>query len=149
MTEPQTPPEAPQDATEQGDPTPDSGDTAAASESGNREAARYRRRLRETESERDTMAQRLSVMQRAEAERLASSRLADGADLWHGVDLDSLLSEDGGVDADAVKAAVEGIIGQRPHYARRPPDLKQGQRGSVPKQETRPGAIFTRADKER
>ena len=48
-----------------------------------REAATYRRRLRDTESERDQLREQLDRLQRAEVERLASANgLAVPADVW-------------------------------------------------------------------
>lgn len=75
----------------------------------NREAAKWRRQLRETETERDSLRSRVEAMQRAEVERLAGDRLAKPESLWktEGVALADLLGEDGQVDADKVAAATE------------------------------------------
>lgn len=73
-----------------------------------REAAKYRRQLRDTEKERDTLASRLEALQRAEAERIAASKIDKGASLWaSGVSLPDLLDADGNVDQDKVTAAAE------------------------------------------
>lgn len=73
-----------------------------------REAARYRRRLRETEAQRDAALSRLEAMQRAEVERLAT--LPNPALLWDaGTDLADLLAEDGTVDPDKVQATVDQV----------------------------------------
>jgi len=106
---------------------------------GGNEAARYRRRLREAEgqrdavtAERDGLAQRVERMQRADVERLASTGgLAAPADLWAlgGVELAELLDDDGEVDAEAVAEAVAGVLEARPGLRgrRRPaPDRSQG-----------------------
>lgn len=82
-------------------------------ETGNREAAKWRRQLRDTEAERDALAQRVEAMQRAEVERLAGTthRIAEPAALWaSGVTLPDLLGEDGHVDPDKVKTAAENAI---------------------------------------
>lgn len=77
-------------------------------DSANAEAARYRRKLRNAESERDGLAQRLEAMQRAEVERLAGQHLAKGQALWAGgVQLADLLSEDGTINAEAVRDAAQ------------------------------------------
>lgn len=66
---------------------------------GNREAAKYRRRLRDVEAERDGLLARLETMQRTEAERLAAKHLAKGAALWIGeTSLADVLDADGNVD---------------------------------------------------
>ncbi len=104
-TEPETPEEAPEEAPE--------GKEGA-------EAARYRRRLRETETELTTARTRLETFQRREVERLASDRLAVPGDLFavHGVALDEVLGEDGSVDPDLVAMAVEQLVATRPGLAR-------------------------------
>ncbi|WP_062311538.1 hypothetical protein [Demequina rhizosphaerae] len=83
-----------------------------------RDAAKYRRQLRETEGERDTLREHLTAMRRAEVERIATGAdmLADGADLWQHADLDALLAEDGTVDAEAVQASVLELVKAKPHY---------------------------------
>ena len=96
-----------------------------------REAAKYRRRLRDTEAERDTLAGRVETLQRAEAERLAADVLADPADLWlTGTDLETVLT-DGMIDADKVTARAAEITGTRPGLAVPPIDLGQGARGGA------------------
>lgn len=84
-----------------------------------REAAGYRRRLRETEAERDGLLARVETVHRAEVERVAGGVLADAGDLWRdgGVDLGGLLDEAGDVDAAAVTKAARAIVKRRPHWA--------------------------------
>lgn len=135
MTELTTPPT---DATE---PTPPTDDTAGAEPAGDaakdsREAAKYRRRLRETETERDTLAERLTAMQRREAERVAIDVLADPADLFTigGTDLAELLDEAGDVDPEKVRAAAAAVVATRPGLGKAPGgyDFGGGRRTSTP-----------------
>lgn len=97
--------------------------------SGNSEAARYRRQLRDTEAQRDQLADRLTAYERTDAERHAD-RLADPRDLWTaGVELDDLRNEDGTIDPEKVRAAADQVLVDRPHWAksRTPaPDRRQG-----------------------
>ena len=81
-----------------------------------REAASYRRQLRDTQAERDSLSEQLQRVQRAEIERLAgAARLAQPSDLWtFGGDLSALCREDGLIDAEAVAGLVEGILKARP-----------------------------------
>src|SRR6478735_4806121 len=80
-------PETAETSTEQGEPSP---------ESPNAEAARYRRRLREVEVERDGLAEHLTRYQRAEVERLAASHLSRASDVWlDGAEVGSLLDDSG------------------------------------------------------
>ncbi|MCZ0727961.1 hypothetical protein [Mycolicibacterium iranicum] len=97
------PPEAPAgDVSEDQDDTDDDGDGR-----GNKEAARYRRRLRDVEAERDTLKATVAALQRAEVDRLAADAGLRPAALWaNGVEVGELLAEDGTVNADAVAAAV-------------------------------------------
>jgi hypothetical protein len=78
---------------------PDTGLEAEHQEAApNREAARYRTRLRETEAERDAIAVRLAAHQRREAERIAGASLSKPSDVWlDGADLAELLDDQGDV----------------------------------------------------
>lgn len=98
-----------------------------------REAANYRTQLREAEGERDKLAEQVTSMRRAEVERIAGEQLADPADLWRAeVELDSLITEDGSLDAEKVEAAVELLVKDRPHYKRQPvADFDGGARETV------------------
>ncbi|WP_137875248.1 hypothetical protein [Rhodococcus sp. Q] len=74
---------------------------------GNREAAKYRRRLRETEAERDTLTQRVEALQRAEVDRIATAAKLKPEALWaSGAELPALLTDTGTVDAELVAAAI-------------------------------------------
>lgn len=81
-----------------------------------REAAKYRRRLREVEAEREQLGERLAAYQRAAVEQLAGERLAVAADIFDvgRVHLADLVNEDGQVNADAVTAAVGELLASRP-----------------------------------
>lgn len=73
-----------------------------------REAAKYRRQLREAEAERDTLAGRLAAQQRAEVDRLAEAAGIRPAALWAtGIDLPDVLTADGAVDAAQVAERIE------------------------------------------
>ncbi|WFR72490.1 hypothetical protein P9209_00160 [Prescottella defluvii] len=96
-----------------------------APESGNHEAAKYRRRLRETEAERDLLATQVEALQRAEILRLASPILAVPEDIFTigEVSTTDLLDDVGKVDQEKVALAVESLIDRRPGLhadARRP-----------------------------
>lgn len=82
-------------------------DTATEPEAGgNREAAKWRTRLREVEAERDSLRDRVTAMQRAEAERIAGRHISTASAIWAaGVDLETLLDDEGRPDEAKVKAA--------------------------------------------
>jgi hypothetical protein len=97
-----------------------------------REAASYRRRLRETETERDEAQQRAQAAQRGEAERLAQGAdltgrdahharvMARGSDLWAaGVNLDDLVGDDGRINPEAVTAATRQVLTDHPNWGGR------------------------------
>ena len=94
-------PETPESAVEtEQDPTD------PADKSG-REAAKYRRQLREVEAERDQLRATVESLQRAEAQRLAATELAQPAALWAaGVQLGDLIDPDGQIDPAKVAQAV-------------------------------------------
>ena len=112
------------------------GDTEQEAPEGtsNAEAAKYRRRLRETEAERDSLTTALDAYRRRDVEQAAEAAgLARGGDLFDaGTQLVDLLAEDGTVDTDKVQEAAEALLVQRPHWATRPPsvDLDLGVRGA-------------------
>lgn len=84
-----------------------------------REAARWRTRVREVETERDTLRATVQAFQRAEVERLAADSLADVSDLWTlgEVEVDALLTEDGTVDQSKVESAVAALVERKPHLS--------------------------------
>ncbi len=78
-----------------------------AGDGSNREAARYRRRLRSAEAERDALKATVESLQRAEVDRLATDTGLRPAALWaSGPELADLLSDDGTVDQVKVAAAI-------------------------------------------
>ena len=107
--------------TEHQDAAGDNTDTEAepdATSAANREAAKYRRKLRTAEAERDQLRERVAVMQRGEVERLAASVLADPADLWHAASLVELLADDGTINTHAVMVAATKLAESKPHWKR-------------------------------
>ena len=117
MTEPTPPPESHEGA---GDlPEPDSTEAGSADEHSpnDKEAAKYRRRLREAEKERDGLQSRLESLQRGEVERLAADKLADPADVWRdGAELSGLLNDDGNIDVEKVGGLVDGLLESHSHW---------------------------------
>ena len=89
-------------------------------QAGGNEAARYRRRLRDTERERDRLAEQVTALQRREVDRLAADHLSVGGDLLALGDtaLADLLGEDGHPDAGKVHAAATALTASRPGLAR-------------------------------
>ncbi|PND54445.1 hypothetical protein CRM90_28000 [Mycobacterium sp. ENV421] len=86
---------------------PEDTDQPAEDKPTNREA-KYRVQLRETEAQRDQLAATVEAMQRAEVERLAAEHLTKPAALWTaGVELTSLVGDDGTIDPDLVLAAAQ------------------------------------------
>lgn len=98
------------------EPTPDPNDDGQEPDEAapNKEAAKYRRRLRDAETERDALAEQLTNMRRADAERLASQHLAKPAGLWAaGVEIADLLDDTGTIDpakvTEAAKQAADAL----------------------------------------
>lgn len=107
----------------------------------NREAARYRRRLRATEAERDGLRAQVESLQRAEVERVARTdgHLTRPSALWaSGVSLADLVAQDGTVDRERVMTAVGAAVdrlGLATVRAPRP-DPSQGARGGATSAQT-------------
>jgi hypothetical protein len=83
-----------------------------------REAAGYRRRLRETETERDALRVQVDELQRDQVERLAGSAgMAIPKDLWTlGTLLEHCRDESGRIDADTVTGLVTDVLKERPTW---------------------------------
>lgn len=87
----------------------------------NHEAAKWRKQLRETETERDTLRGTVEAMQRSAVEALASQQLEKPDALWKsGVELADMLGEDGLVDGEKVGAAVKSAIADLGLAVKRP-----------------------------
>jgi hypothetical protein len=96
------------------DPEPDElPDDAAALR---REAATRRRQLREAESARDTLRQRLDTVQRQEVERLAGDAMTDPGDLWLAVSVDSMRGQDRLIDPELAQAQLAEVLKNKPHW---------------------------------
>jgi hypothetical protein len=91
----------------------------------NSEAARYRVQLRETQTERDTLAERLTGYQRRECEATVADLLDVPADLWEVAQaaVAAFYNDDGTVNEAELRAAAGALIEQRPRLAKpgRPP----------------------------
>lgn len=121
------------------------GDDTGDEPKGNREA-RYRVRAREAETERDTLAARLTELQTRELHRLAAEHLAAGSDIdLSGKPLADYLTPEGWVDHDAVKEAANALIASRPGLSKTPraTDRSQGL-GAEIKSEPTWAAVFDR-----
>ena len=103
-----------------------------------REAAKYRRALRETEAERDALREQLTTLRRQAVED--ASGLSKPAGLWAaGVDADVLFTEAGTLDRDALRTAVTDAadqLGLTRTSTTPKPDLTQGSRGTPTKGDT-------------
>lgn len=80
--------------------------------SGNREAAKYRTKLREVEAELETSRGRLVAQQQAHVELMAGRMLDKPEVLWTtGVEVDALLDDDGMIDQGKLVEAITGTAG--------------------------------------
>lgn len=103
----------------------------------NREAAKYRTRLREVEAERDGIREELAAMtaareaaERAHVENVAKRRLYRPSALWAaGVTLDEVRAEDGTISDDLVFEAVNRAADKLGLYRKMAPDFSQGAQG--------------------
>lgn len=75
-----------------------------------REAAKYRRQLRDTEAERNQLRNQLEAMQRDAVERLAASHVRKPSVLWKlGLQLADVLDGDGLPDPEKVRTAATHV----------------------------------------
>lgn len=109
-TEPDTTSEPTDTTSEPAETTPESADTAPGDKAA-REAAKYRRRLREVEAERDRLAEQVQALQQAEIERLSYDKYyVKGAAIWAGgYTVSDLIGEDGRPDETKVAAAAADV----------------------------------------
>ncbi|MBB0969759.1 hypothetical protein G6016_12490 [Dietzia aerolata] len=101
------------EATEVDDQTTDTPteDQPQATENRNAEAARYRRQLRAAESERDALAETVTALRRAAVEDRVKAQKVPTEGFWaSGVQLEDLLDEAGGIDAQKVTAAADHAV---------------------------------------
>lgn len=130
-----------------GTPAPEGTDPQETGGEGNREAAKYRTKLRETEAQRDHALGQLTTYQKRDAEALVGERLLSASDLWvAGAKLEDLLAEDGTVDQAKVDQAVTKVISEHPHWApprvRVPRNMGQGRRGEPGGRDTSWGSVL-------
>ncbi|MFG3204834.1 hypothetical protein [Streptomyces sp. NPDC048192] len=116
-------PEAPTPAEGTPDQSPETSAPAAAPDntsgegnSANREAAKYRTKLREAETKLEAAEARIAALLRKEIEAHAADKLAVGADLFEigKVNVEDLTDPEGNVMPDAVDAAIEALLAKRP-----------------------------------
>lgn len=87
----------------------DQQDTSKAS----RQAAKYRRQLRDTEAERDTLQEQVSTLRRTIAEESLRGVLAKPSALWlTGVEAADFYDDAGNLDTDALAAAAKDAAAQ-------------------------------------
>ena len=100
------------------DTEPTADDTTAGDDTGNREAAKWRRQLRETQGERDTLAEQVNALRRAEINRHAADVLTDHNDLWldPAIILADMLDDTGNVDSGKVSDTLRGVIERHPSW---------------------------------
>jgi hypothetical protein len=86
----------------------------------NSEAARYRVERNEARAERDTLAGRLGVMQRREAEAAIADMLEVPADLWDlgQAEPADFFSDTDELSSDELRAAAAALLDQRPGLAK-------------------------------
>lgn len=128
--EEQSPAEAVTDGDEQaevvGDERPEENGDERADSKPAREAARYRRRLREVEAERDRLREMLAVAQRTAVEQVAAGPIEVEPHSWvrltrpgdaftlAGLDPAKVHAEDGTLDRAAVGDALRALHAERP-----------------------------------
>ncbi|MFI8102651.1 hypothetical protein [Streptomyces sp. NPDC086023] len=95
---------------------PDGQGEATEPTNGNREAAKYRTKLREAEAKLEATEKRVNSLLRAQVESLAAKELSVASDLFDigGTSIDDLTDPEGNVMPGAVDAAVKALLAKRP-----------------------------------
>ncbi|MFG3117360.1 hypothetical protein ACGF4C_23525 [Streptomyces sp. NPDC048197] len=98
------------------EPAPGDQNSTSENSGANREAAKYRTKLRETEGMLEAAEARITALLRKEIEAHAGKSLAVGADLFtlSEVAVTDLLDSEGNPDAETIDAAVEVLLKARP-----------------------------------
>jgi hypothetical protein len=99
VTEADTP-----DTVEGTDPSP--AETDESDDNTGREAAKWRKKLRGAEAERDDLATRLEAVQRQQIEKILVAAHVKPPAVWAVAELGDLLADDGTIDAAAVEVAI-------------------------------------------
>ncbi|MFD4262077.1 hypothetical protein ACFWR9_31740 [Streptomyces sp. NPDC058534] len=88
----------------------------AEGSSANREAAKYRTKLRDAETKLEAAQARITALLRKEIEGHAAKELSVGADLFEigGANVDDMTDPEGNVMPDAVDVAVDALLAKRP-----------------------------------
>jgi hypothetical protein len=117
----------PDEPQSQAEPTPEPEPTP------NSEAARYRVQLREAETQRDALAERLTGYQRRECEAVVADVLDVPADLWEvaQADITAFYNDDGTVNETELIAAATALVEQRPRLGKPVPQRQWGQAGDI------------------
>ncbi|MFK0200901.1 hypothetical protein [Streptomyces lavendulae] len=97
-------------------PASDGQDEVTEPTNGNREAAKYRTKLREAEAKLEATEKRVNALLRAQVESLAAKELSIPSDLFDfgGASIEDLTDPEGNVMPDAVEAAVKALLAKRP-----------------------------------
>ncbi|WP_405840294.1 hypothetical protein OG528_20440 [Streptomyces platensis] len=100
----------------------ENGTTLPEGNSANREAARYRTKLREAEGKLEVSEARINALLRKEVEAYAAKKLSVGSDLLDlgGVSVSDLLTPEGDVDTETIDAAIEALLAKRPGLSSSP-----------------------------
>lgn len=96
----------------------------------NRDAAKYRTQLRETEATLETTRAHVTQLEDQILELLAQGQLKEPGDLLRFIDRETLLDEHGHLDVEKAQQAVAELTTQRPELAPRPTRRAPGIRGS-------------------
>ncbi|RAU99474.1 hypothetical protein [Mycolicibacter senuensis] len=87
-----------------------------ATDNPNREAAKWRTKLRDTEAERDALAERLAAAQRQNVTTTVAQHFRDASDFWSTTDLADVLDDEGNVDTERLTTAVNATLAAKPHW---------------------------------
>lgn len=108
-TETEAPEETPDDAPE----------TVGTEGKSNREAAKWRTKFRDAETQIAAMTEQVTALQHQLVNQAITKRIADPSDFWTQADVTDLLAEDGTLDPALIDAKVAEVLAAKPHWMKR------------------------------
>lgn len=100
--------------------TPDDAPEAIGTEGkSNREAAKWRTKFRDAETQIAAMTEQVTTLQRQLVDQAIAKRIADPSDFWTQATVANLLAEDGTLDPALIDAKVAEVLAAKPHWMKR------------------------------
>ena len=101
--------------TEAPEETPEVGSDGKTS----REAAKWRTKFRDAETQIAAMTEHVTTLQRQLVDQAIAKRITDPSDFWTQANIADLLADDGTLDPDRIDAKIAEVLAAKPHWTKR------------------------------